>query len=387
MASLLYRLGRLSFRRRRYFALLWVVLLGACAFAAVNAPEAEDKGFTVPGTESQKAFDLLDERFPGGNSEGADARIVFAAPDGQKVTAGDTKAAVERVVDEVAGGSQVKEALSPFKDDAVSKDGSTAYSSITYDVPSEKLTEGTKKALMDAVEDGRDAGMTVEVGGSAVDAGPEFGGVTELIGIGVAALVLLITFRALVAAGLPLVTALVGLGAGICAIMALGLPTTTITLALMLGLAVGIDYALFIVSRYRAERAEGRPAEEAVGRAVGTAGSAVVFAGATVVIALAGLSVAGVPMLTEMGLAAAGTVVIGVLVALTLLPALLGFFPKAVLPRAHRAARQPAAAAKAKEAAGSRWARFVIRRPVASLLLRSCVTSSFRRSRRCEGWW
>ncbi|MFD9071915.1 MMPL family transporter [Streptomyces lasiicapitis] len=372
MASLLYRLGRLSFRRRRYFALLWVVLLGACAFAAVNAPEAEDKGFTVPGTESQKAFDLLDERFPSGNSEGADARIVFAAPDGQKVTVGDTKAAVERVVDEVAGGSQVKEALSPFKDDAVSKDGSTAYSSITYDVPGEKLTEGTKQALMDAVEDGRDAGMTVEVGGSAVDAGPEFGGVTELIGIGVAALVLLITFRALVAAGLPLVTALVGLGAGICAIMALGLPTTTITLALMLGLAVGIDYALFIVSRYRAERAEGRPAEEAAGRAVGTAGSAVVFAGATVVIALAGLSVAGVPMLTEMGLAAAGTVVIGVLVALTLLPALLGFFPKAVLPRAHRAARQPAAAAKSKEAeeaAGSRWARFVIRRPVASLLL------------------
>ncbi|MEU9607212.1 MMPL family transporter [Streptomyces sp. NPDC048057] len=369
MASLLYRLGRLSFRRRRYFALLWVALLAACAFAAVSAPAAEDKGFSVPGTESQKAFDLLDERFPGQNSEGADARIVFAAPDGQKVTAGDTRAAVDKVVDEVAGGPQVKEALSPFKDDAVSKDGTTAYASVTYDAPSEKLTEGTKKALMDAVENGRNAGLTVEVGGSAVDAGPEFGGITELIGLGVAAVVLLITFRALVAAGLPLVTALVGLGAGICAIMALGLPTTTITLALMLGLAVGIDYALFIVSRYRAERAEGHPAEEAVGRAVGTAGSAVVFAGATVVIALAGLSVAGVPMLTEMGLAAAGTVVIAVLVALTLLPALLGFFPKAVLPRAHRAARQPAAAAKAKEAAGSRWARFVIRRPVASLLL------------------
>ncbi|RMB82331.1 MMPL family transporter [Streptomyces shenzhenensis] len=368
MASLLYRLGRLSFRQRRYFAFVWVVLLAACALMAATAPEAEDAGFAMPGTESQKAFDLLDERFPGGNSEGADARIVFAAPDGQKVTAADHRAVVDKAVDEVAAGPQVAEAQNPFTADAVSKDGTTAYATVTYAAPSEELSEATSKALMDAVQDGRDAGLTVEVGGSAVDAGPELGGITELIGIGVAAIVLVITFRALVAAGLPLLTALVGLGAGVCAIIAAGMSTTTITLALMLGLAVGIDYALFILSRYRTERAEGHDAEEAVGRAVGTAGSAVVFAGATVVIALAGLAVAGVPMLTDMGLAAAGTVVIAVLVALTLLPALLGFFPRAVLPRAHRTARHPAAVG-AKEPAGSRWARFVVRRPLAALLL------------------
>ncbi|OPC77845.1 hypothetical protein B4N89_36875 [Embleya scabrispora] len=367
MASLLYRLGRLSFRQRRYFALVWVVLLAACAFAAATAPAAEEDGFSMPGTESQKAFDLLDDRFPGGKSEGAEARIVFAGPDGRKVTAGDTKAAVEKVVAAVAGGPQVKEVRNPFTEDAVSKDGTTAYATVTYNAVSDDLTEATKKALMDAVQDGRDAGLTVEVGGSAVDAGPELGGVTELIGIGVAAVVLFVTFRALVAAGLPLVTALVGLAAGICALVAVGTSTTTITLALMLGLAVGIDYALFIVSRYRAERADGHTAEEAAGVAVGTAGSAVVFAGATVVIALVGLSVAGVPMLTDMGLAAAGTVVVAVLVALTLLPALLGFFPRAVLPRAHRAPARPTASVK--EPAGSRWARFVIRRAPAVLLL------------------
>ncbi|GCD97797.1 MMPL family transporter [Embleya hyalina] len=369
MASLLYRLGRLSFRQRRYFALVWIVLLAAGAFAAATAPAAEDDGFSMPGTESQRAFDLMDERFPGGNAEGADARIVFAAPDGRKVTAGDSRAAVDRVVEAVARGPQVKEVLNPFTqdDNTVSKDGTTAYATVTYNAVSDDLTEATKKSLMDAVQDGRDAGLTVEVGGSAVDAGPELGGVTELIGIGVAAVVLLLTFRALVAAGLPLITALVGLAAGICAIIAAGMSTTTITLALMLGLAVGIDYALFIVSRYRAERAEGHTAEEAAGLAVGTAGSAVVFAGATVVIALAGLSVAGVPMLTDMGLAAAGTVVVAVLVALTLLPALLGFFPRAVLPRAHRAPGRPTP--PAKEPAGSRWARFVIRRPLAMLLL------------------
>ncbi|MEW2394176.1 MMPL family transporter [Streptomyces venezuelae] len=375
MASLLYRLGRLSFRQRRYFALLWVAVLAACSFAALSAPAAEEDGFSIPGTESQKAFDLLDERFPGDNAEGADARIVFAAPDGQKVTARENRAAVEKVVATVARGEQVKDASNPFAPEAVSEDSGTAFATVTYSASSDDLSEATSAALLEAVEDGRAAGLTVEVGGSAVDGGPELGGITELIGIAVAALVLFITFRALVAAGLPLVTALIGLGAGVCAIVAAGMSTTTITLALMLGLAVGIDYALFIVSRYRAERAEGQGAEEAAGRAVGTAGSAVVFAGATVVIALAGLSVAGVPMLTDMGLAAAGTVVIAVLVALTLLPALLGFFPQAVLPRTQRRAPAPVpapaapAAGRGKEPAGSRWARMVVRRPLATLLL------------------
>ncbi|WP_399896586.1 MMPL family transporter [Streptomyces sp. BBFR51] len=367
MSTLLYRLGRLSFRRRRYFTFAWVVILAACAFAALSAPAAEDDGFSIPGTESQKAFDLLDERFPGGNSEGADARVVFAAPDGQKITARDHRLAVNKVVDDIAASPQVEEVPSPFAPGTVSKDGTTAYTTITYDATSDNLTEATREALLDAVQDGREAGLTVEAGGSAVDGGPEFGGITELIGIGVAAIVLFITFRTFVAAGLPLVTALMGLGAGVCLIIAAGVATTTITLALMLGLAVGIDYALFIVSRYRTERAEGQSAEEAAGRAMGTAGSAVVFAGATVVIALAGLSVAGVPLLTDMGLAAAGTVVIAVLVALTLLPALLGFFPRAVLPRTDRAPRKRASGTK--EPAGSRWARFVVRRPLAVLLL------------------
>ncbi|WP_306334630.1 MMPL family transporter [Streptomyces sp. KL118A] len=370
MASLLYRLGRMSFRQRRYFALLWVAILAACSFAALSAPAAEEDGFSIPGTESQKAFDLLDERFPGDNAEGADARIVFAAPDGQKVTARENRAVVERVVDTIARGSQVKDTSDPFASHSVSKDTTTAFATVTYTVSSDDLSEGTSAALMDAVEEGRAAGLTVEVGGSAVDGGPELGGVTELIGIAVAALVLFITFRAMVAAGLPLVTALIGLGAGVCAIVAAGMSTTTITLALMLGLAVGIDYALFIVSRYRAERAAGHAPQEAAGRAVGTAGSAVVFAGATVVVALAGLSLAGVPMLTDMGLAAAGTVVIAVLVALTLLPALLGFFPRAVLPRAQRGTTTaPAPTAPGKEPAGSRWARLVVRRPLATLLL------------------
>ncbi|MER5612805.1 MMPL family transporter [Streptomyces sp. NPDC002215] len=376
MAVFLYRLGRFSFRRRRLVALLWVVVLAACAFAAAKAPAAPEDGFSMPGTESQKAFDLLDQRFPGGNSNAADARIVFVAPEGQKVTAGPNKAAIEKIVADVAGGDQVKGALDPFKmAGAVSKDGTTAYSTVSYDVQSIDLTDATTKALEDAAEKGRDAGLTVELGGSALVPEGELGGTTELVGVAAAAVVLLITFGSLAAAGLPLLTAIVGIGIGVASIVAIGMSTTTTTLALMLGLAVGIDYALFIVSRYRTERAEGHDAEEAVARAVGTAGSAVVFAGLTVVIALAGLSVVGIPVLTKMGLAAASTVVIAVLVAMTLLPALLGFFRDAVLPRTRRKGSKAGKGRGGQRARdgrpnlGTRWARFVIRRPLAVLVL------------------
>ncbi|MFE2598345.1 MMPL family transporter [Streptomyces sp. NPDC059396] len=386
MATFLYRLGHLAFRKRRWVALMWVAILAATVFAAVKAPAAPDDGFAMPGTESQKAFDLLNQRFPAGNSEGADARLVFVAPDGQQITATRYKEAIDAAVTAVADGGQVATALNPFDAHAVSKDSSTAYSSISYGEKAEDLTDATKKTLTDAADDAREAGLTVEIGGSALGVAPEFGGTTEIIGVAIAAVVLVITFGSLAAAGLPLLTALLSIGVGVAGIVAVGLSTTTTTLALMLGLAVGIDYALFIVSRYSAERAAGHSPAEAAARAAGTAGSAVVFAGLTVVIALAGLSVVGVPTLTKMGLAAAATVVIAVLIAVTLVPAVLGFAPKAVLPRKVRKARrgdvghgagasgprpprgtEPAPAAKPNM--GTRWARFVVGRPLPVLLL------------------
>lgn len=190
-----------------------------------------------------------------------------------------------------------------------------------------------------------------------------------------AAVVLVVTFGSLVAAGLPLLTALIGVGIGVCSVTALAkaldLGTDSSTLAMMIGLAVGIDYALFIVSRYRSELADGWEREEAMGRAVGAAGSAVVFAGLTVVIALAGLAVVNLPMLTKMGGSAAGTVAIAVLIALTMIPALLGYVGKRVYGRrARRENAQPggATAGSTKPNAGTRWAGFVLRHPVAVLL-------------------
>ncbi|MEU2559275.1 MMPL family transporter [Streptomyces longispororuber] len=413
MATFLYKLGRLSFRRRHFVALIWVALLTLAGVGAASAPTAASSSFSIPGTEAQRAFDLLEKRAPEASADGASARVVFKAPDGEKVTDPENKAAISRTVAALGSGSdQVARAADPFASRTVSKDGTTAYASVTYKVTSMELTDDSRDALERTTDDARTGGMTVEVGGDALQAMPHTGA-TEIIGIAVAAVVLVITFGSLVAAGLPLLTALVGVGIGVSSITALAdaldLGTTTSTLAMMIGLAVGIDYALFIVSRYRAELAEGRDREDAAGRAVGTAGSAVVFAGLTVVIALVGLAVVNIPMLTKMGFAAAGTVAVAVLIALTMIPALLGYAGRKVKPTGEKgrlfgggrkkAAPAPAAsagttpaasagsesaqaaptavparatssqAAPAKANLGTRWARFVVRRPVAVLLL------------------
>ncbi|MFE9388608.1 MMPL family transporter [Streptomyces sp. NPDC006784] len=379
MATFLYKIGRLAFRRRHLVALFWVALLAVAGIGAARAPAAGSTSFSIPGTEAQKAFDLLEQRFPGSSADGATARVVFKAPAGEKMTDPDNRAAVQQTVKELSGGPEVASVADPYQAKSVSRDGTTAYASVAYESSGMELADSTREDLRNAAADARDTGLTVEVGGDALTTTPETGA-TEVIGIAVAAVVLIITFGSLLAAGLPLLTALIGVGTGVATITALAgtleLGSTTSTLAMMIGLAVGIDYALFIVSRYRAELAEGRDREEAVGRAVGTAGSAVVFAGLTVVIALVGLAVVNIPMLTKMGVAAAGTVVVAVLIALTMVPALLGYVGRRVKPAGEksrllgggRAARKAASGAE-RPNAGTRWARFVVRRPVTVLLL------------------
>ncbi len=370
VATFLYKLGRSAFRRRRLVALLWVALLAVAGIGAATAPAATSSSFSIPGTEAQRAFDLLEERFPGAGADGATARVVFKAPEGQKMTDPAHKAVVEETVAALRSGSdQIVSVTDPYTAQAVSQNGSTAYVSVAYKVNAMELTDATREALTEAGHDAQGKGLTVEVGGDALQTMPETGS-GEIVGVVIAGIVLVLTFGSLVAAGLPLLTAIIGVGIGVSSITALAnvldLGSTTSTLAMMIGLAVGIDYALFIVSRYRAELAEGREKEDAAGRAVGTAGSAVVFAGLTVVIALVGLAVVNIPMLTKMGFAAAGTVVIAVLIALTLIPALLGFAGDKVIGRKQR---KGTAKKSDKPNGGTRWARFVIRRPVMVLLV------------------
>ncbi|WP_129842115.1 MMPL family transporter [Streptomyces sp. RFCAC02] len=373
MATFLYKLGRLCFRRRWWVGLAWLAALVAIGFGAATAGDPPEDTFELPGTEGQQAMDILNEEFPQASMENMEGRIVFRAPDGQEITASLNQSAVEDTLDAMRDAEHVTNVSDPFDENnpTVSPDASTTYATVEYDVKDSAVDEAMHEELMDAMELARDQGLTVEASGSVAMGPMEMGG-GEMIGVLVAAIVLFITFGALVAAGLPLLTALIGVAAGSLGIAALsatlGLSEMTGILATMIGLAVGIDYALFIVSRYRAELMAGHSREEAAGRAAGTAGSAVVFAGLTVVIALSGLAIVNIPLLTKMGLAAAATVVIAVLIALTLVPAALGMVGKLVFGRRQRRQNPetgvPSALQKnGKENMGSRWARAVLRRP------------------------
>ncbi|MER5199789.1 MMPL family transporter [Streptomyces sp. NPDC002755] len=369
MAVLLYQLGRWSFRRRRLVLLMWLVLLAAGVAGAVTLSGPTSEAQRIPGLEAQRALDQLEEKFPQAAADGATARVVFAAPDGSTLADPANRQVLDRTVASLADGPQVVGAQDPFDAGTVSPDKAIAFSEVTYKVPGEEVSTGSHDALLKAADEAREAGLTVEIGGDAME-GEEPGGFTEIIGVAIAALVLLITFRSMLMAGLPLATALIGVGIGLTGIMTLTgfveLSPATETLSLMIGLAVAIDYALLVVSRYRNELTEDSDREEATGRAMGTAGSAVVFAGLTVIIALAGLSVVGVPFLTQMGLGAAATVAVAVLIAITLLPALLGFASRRVTPHSAEGKEQ-----REGESAtmGRRWVTLVTRRPVAVLIV------------------
>ncbi|WP_081236228.1 MMPL family transporter [Streptomyces viridosporus] len=355
MATLLYRLGRFSFRRRGRIAAVWLLLLILLGVGAATLMGPTSDKFSMPGTESQRALDDLDRQFP--QAGGATGTIVVAAPEGGKLD----PAAVAPVVKEASQIDGVTAAMDPFQTGSVSQDGRYALIQVQFDKGADEVTDEQKSAY-EAV--GADVeGLRIEHGGEVMGGEVEVGS-TEALGVLVAAVVLVITFGSLVAAGMTLLNALIGVAVGMAGLFSLTsvieLTSTAPILALMLGLAVGIDYSLFITSRYRQYLAEGLQPEEAAGRATGTAGSAVVFAGATVVIALAGLSVVGIPFLSVMGLAAAGTVAVAVLVALTLLPAFLSFAGKKVLPRKQRhTGGHTAEDGTSAEGFGFTWGRLV----------------------------
>ncbi len=372
MATFLYRLGRAAYGRRRTVLLAWVLLLAVLGGLAAGFAKGTTSTLTIPGVESIKAADLLQERFPASGAGGAAGRIVFAAPAGESVTDPQAKAAIEKTVDEASKGDNVAAVSDPFQTKAISQNGRIAYATVTYTVTADQITASDQSALLDSGDAAKSAGLQVEYGGEAVQAQPQTSS-AEGLGVLVALLVLAVTFGSLLAAGLPLVTALVGVATGMAGVYALtsvlDLTSTAPTLGLMVGLAVGIDYALFITTRHRENLASGLDPHEAAGRAVGTAGSAVVFAGATVMIALAALSVVGIPFLTTMGLVAAGMVAIAVLVALTLVPAFLGFaggrFDRWPIP----GLRGRQARLGTRPSFGSRWAAAITRKPVAFLLV------------------
>lgn len=382
MATLLYRLGRGAMRRRRVVAALWLVVLAGLGLAALTLRGPTSSDFTMPGTESQLAKDLLEEQFPA--ASGATGTIALKAPQPGLLGTPQGQAVATEVTQEAATLPGVVGAVDPLTAQAISPDGQYGLIQVQFAEGADKVTDEQREAYEQVGAAAEAQGWQVAPGGEVLNSEPAAGS-SEVIGVAIAAIVLVVTFGSLVAAGMTMLNALIGVGVGMAGLYALSgtveLTSTAPILALMLGLAVGIDYSLFITSRYRQNLLDGLPPDEAVGRAVGTAGSAVLFAGATVVIALTGLAVVNIPFLTVMGLAAAGTVVVAVLVALTLAPALLGFAGRRVLRREQRhrygiasaesetAESEAAALTEDRSTFGFRWARLVIRFRVPVILV------------------
>jgi RND superfamily putative drug exporter len=365
MATHLYRLGGWAFRRRKTVLALWAVVLAGVIAGAMAFGGATNDKFSVPGTESQQAQDLLEAKFPA--ASGTYARIVFAAPEGEKLTDPANKAAVEATLDKAKHAADVSAVSDPFETKALTSDGRVGFGDVIYPVPAHEIDDAARDELADTAAPAEAAGLQVEYGGGLV--AEEAQASSESMGMLIGFMVLAITLGSLLAAGLPLLTALVGVGLGVTGVTALSgvidVSSVAPTLATMLGLAVGIDYALFILTRYRQNLDEGMETREAAARATATAGSAVVFAGLTVIIALVGLLVVNIPFLTVMGLAAAGTVALAVLIAITLLPAILGFAGHRLARRNRVLTARPWRRTNGGDTMAVRWARFVTRRPLA----------------------
>jgi RND superfamily putative drug exporter len=365
-------------RRRRAVLAAWLVLVLVVGGLAATFRGDLATTFSIPGIESQEAADLLAREFPVAN--GGTLRAVFAAPDGSTLADPAVAAAIEASLQQATTVPGVV-SVAPL---TPSPGGVIGFADVQFLEEAQAVPPEAKDQVSAAMEAARSAGLQVEFGGSASFSEVHIGGIAEVAGLAVAAVVLLVTLGTVVAAGLPLITALIGVAVGVLSVYALSsvieMSNVSSTLALMIGLAVGIDYALFIVARHREQLADPTMSVlESIGRAIGTAGSAVVFAGLTVVIALSALSIAGVPFLTIMGLAAAGTVAVAVAVALTLIPALLGFAGERLRPRsARRAATAPAAATEATlpEARGGvwlGWARMIQRAPAVVLAVATAL--------------
>lgn len=365
MSSLLYSLGRWAFGARKLVLGAWLLLLVLLGAGAGLFSQGTENNFTIPGTESQEALDSLATTFP--QISGASGQVVVVTKDGLSVSDPAVVADITTAVADLGKVHQVAGAVSPFDSTvtgSVSSNDRAALISIQFDGDMTEVSERTVEDIRHVVDNLREslpAGSTATLGGEVFAAAiPEIG-ISEGLGVIVALIVLIFTFGSFVAAGMPLINALLGVGVSALAIMGVTafapIPSTTLMLALMLGLAVGIDYALFIIARHTEQLARGMEARESAARAVATAGSAVVFAGLTVIIALIGLFVAGIPFLTIMGIGAAGSVAVAVLISLTLVPAMLGFAGDRLRPktgsRGERRALKRAAGREARAAARS----------------------------------
>jgi len=376
LSSFLYRLGRASYRLRGRVVIAWTLLLIVLGGLAVTIGGQYSDVFEVPGASSTKALNKLKVTFP--EAADATATVLITAPAGSKLEDADVKKAVKAWEKEVEKLSFVRGIIDPYNeniDGSISKDGASGIANVRVEGTASTVTDAQREELTAAAKTLETTlpGAKVLVGGEVFSVHVPHITVIEALGLGVAIIVLVITLGSVVASMMPVGTAVAGVGIGVLGVQiaagVISVSSTTLMLAVMLGLAVGIDYALFIISRHRDQLAAGMEVEESAARAVGTAGSAVVFAGLTVIIALVGLSIAGLPFLTVMGVFGALTVAFEVALALTLLPAFMGFAGERLRPKPAKERKGRTRASRTSGGPAGWWVRMVTAWPVVTIVL------------------
>ncbi|MFJ3208371.1 MMPL family transporter [Streptomyces flaveolus] len=362
-------LARWCVQRRLVAVLLWLLALGGVATAAVVSGSAYSNDYGVPGTDSDRASRLLASGFPG---LGGDSDTIVWHTSSETVRAADVEQTMTRTLDRIAELPGVATVTNPYDDPdsgLISENAHTAYATVTFDAPAQDIDAAQARAVVDTARAAETDGLQVELGGSAVALTESSGGhLAEAVGVAVAAVVLFLAFGSLAASLLPIATALVSVGTAYAGITLLGHAMTVADFAPMLGtligLGVGIDYALFIVTRHRRGLKRGLSVTEAATSAVATTGRAVVFAGATVCIALLGMLILRLSFLNGVAIAASLTVVLTVAASVTLLPALLSYIgPRALSRRERRRLAEHGPEPELPTGLAARWSAFVERHP------------------------
>ncbi len=379
MARLLHRIGAFGANHRLTVTVIWLLAV-VLAVGAVQVFGAKTNNqLTLPGTDSQAAFDILADRFP--PQQNGTSPFVFATDRG-KLTDADAKAAIDETYRRMQGAEHVYSVTNPLSKDGqsaglLSDDGTIAFMPVLLDIDSGFITVDLAEKVLQATEPAREADLQVAVGGPI---GSELSqpdtSESERVGNIAAMVILALVFGSLIAMGLPILTAAVGLAVATSLIGLLGhviaVPTVAPTLAVMIGLGVGIDYALFLVTKHKEQLGEGAEMRASIADAVASSGSAIVFAGSTVVIALVSLAVAGIPLVSTLGVASAIAVLAAVITSITLMPAILSWVGTGV----HRLRLPRFLQLRHREPGTTRWdawARGVARHPWLAIALAALI--------------
>jgi putative drug exporter of the RND superfamily len=379
LAGVLYHLGRVCVRRRWIVLAVWLVTFLVLGAWARSAGTDVNDNLQLPGSDSQRASDVLSKRFP--TQANGTNPVVLKAPKGEKLTDAKYKQPIDDTVKALGDDGQVREAVSPLTDkgsDFLAKDARIGYIALNLKPSPSELTTDDAHRIVALADPARKAGIDVGFGGYLGQkvSKPETHS-SEAVGLTMAVIVLLFTFGTVVAMGLPIVTAIFGLVIGLSIITLIShvgeVPTVAPTLATMIGLGVGIDYALFLVTRHRAQRREGMEMGESIARATATSGGAVLFAGCTVIVALLSLAVVDIPLVTTLGYTAALVVAVAMAAAVTLLPALLALIGERIdalrIPLRH-------AQDDGHPHGWARWGELVAQRPLPAAVLAIVVLAA-----------